>query len=81
MLENNLETLFNEGFLEKNNLDPLKKGLEQAKDERTDNPRSAQRWIADIDKKNSGKKQRDLFLVVDKTKDEINANPNSDGTI
>ena len=81
VLKNNLETLFNEGFLEKNNLDPLKKGLEQAKDERTDNPRSAQRWIADIDKKNSGKKQRDLILVVDKTKDEINANPNSDGTI
>jgi hypothetical protein len=81
VLKNNLETLFNEGFLEKNDLDALKKGLRQAKEERDDNPRSAQRWIADIDKKNSGKKQRDLFLVIDKTKDEINANPNSDGTI
>ena len=81
VLGNNLKYLFDEGFLEKNDIDPLRKGLKQAAEQRNEDPRKAQRWIADIEKKNSGKKERDLILVVEKTVDRLQENPNSKGRI
>lgn len=81
VLRNNTKTLFDEGYLEKNSLNPLLDGLEQAKDQRSDDPRRQQRWIADIDTKNAGTNQKDLFLVVEKTVNKLKGNPNSNGTI
>ena len=81
VLRNNTKTLFDEGYLEKNSLNPLLNGLEQAKDQRSDDPRRQQRWIADIDTKNAGTNQKDLFLVVEKTVNKLKGNPNSNGTI
>ena len=81
VLGNNLKYLFDEGFLEKNDIDPLRKGLKQAAEQRNEDPRKAQRWIEDIEKKNSGKKERDLILVVEKTVDRLQENPNSKGRI
>lgn len=81
VLGNNLKYLFDEGFLEKNDIDPLLKGLKQAAEERNEDPRKAQRWIADIEKKNSGKKERDLILVVERTVARLQENPNSKGRI
>ncbi len=81
VLKKNTEKLFNQGFLEKNSLDPLIQGLKQARDQRSENPRRQQRWIADIDQKNSGTKQSDLFLVVEKTVNKLKEDPNSEGRI
>ena len=80
-LKSNLELLFNEGFLEKNNLQAIKDDLKQAKNERNNNERREQQWIADIDKKSSGKKQRDLLQVVEKTTNRLQEDPNSGGII
>ena len=81
ILKKNLEKLFEGGFLDKNAIGPLEDGLKEAKRERSDNPRPQQRWIADIEKKNSGTKQRDLLLVVEKTVDRLREDPNSNGLI
>ena len=81
VLGDNLKYLFDEGFLEKNNINPLKEGLKQAAEERNEDPRKAQRWIADIEKKNNGTKKKDLILVVEKTVDRLQESPNSEGRI
>lgn len=81
VLGDNLKYLFDEGFLEKNSINPLKEGLKQAAEERNEDPRKAQRWIADIEKKNNGIKRKDLILVVEKTVDRLQESPNSEGRI
>lgn len=74
-LKKNLQTLFDNGELENNNINGPKRDLRQAyeKERNEANPRKFSQWKKDIDKRSSAKDQRDLIKVLKKTRNNLEA--------
>jgi hypothetical protein len=70
----NLQTLYDDGELENNNVNGPRTDLRQAYEKERDgkNIRKYKAWKSDIDKRSSSKDQRDLFKVLKATRDQIN---------
>ena len=72
-LRKNVQTLFEDGELENNNIRSTKRDLRQAyeKERNKSNPRKFAQWKKDINEQSSGKDKRDLIKVLKKTRDNL----------
>ena len=73
MIKQNVNTLFDEGRLENNNVNGPLRDLRQAyeKERNEAKARKFAQWKTDIDKRSSAKDQRDLIKVLKLTKDNL----------